>query len=696
MPQPPELITLHGSFSSVMLELDGAGAPLWRYWGARLESVSHIPLLRATRAAPSFSLDDDVPLSLFPSFGVGWFGPSALLAHRVGADFAQSWTGCVVEWLAPERAVCVTLFDDVARLRVVITLSLDSASDILSINTTLTNMGAAPLDVQHLAAACLPLPNEALRLRHYVGRHNAEFQREEQALGRSGWRRENRRGLTGHGGPCGAVILRDDGGAWGAQLAWSGNATQSIDWSDDGQFIWQLGEWLAPGEVRLAPGESLATPDVLASFSPEGADGIARNFHAAIRGRMIWPGGAMTPRPVHFNTWEGLYFNHDRTTLTELAKVAAEIGAERFVLDDGWFHRRDDDTRGLGDWWPDADQYPDGLAPLAAHVTTLGMGFGLWVEPEMVNPDSDLFRAHPDWALHIAGRPLLTARHQLVLDLTRADVCAHLFGCLDKLLRTLPIRYLKWDHNRDLTCAGTTLGRAAYRAQVLAAYALFDSIRAAHPDIEIEACAGGGGRLDAGIITRTHRFWTSDCIDAVSRLSIQQGFLQFFPPELMGAHIGAAPAHSTGRQQSQDFRAAVALTGHLGVELDLLALGAAERARLAHWIALYKQFRDQLHHGAVYHGAVGDGVSWQAHGPKEARADEDWLLFLYRTSPATQGQAPPVRLPFLNSRVDYVVSPREPVEGEARSYGGAWLMTAGLPLPPMMAECALIYQITRA
>jgi alpha-galactosidase len=689
-PSGDELIHLVGQHVSLVLERDGTNAPLWRYWGPRLPEHGSVPPLRPMRSAASFSLDQDVPLSLFPTFGVGWFGPSALLAHRDGTHFAQSWTHCAISWVTPHRHVVITLRDDVAQVAVSVSLSLDPVSDVVSIQTCLTNTGASPLWVQHLAAAYLPLPNTPLTLRHYVGRHNREFQVQQQRLQPGGWHSENRRGLTGHAGPCGAIVMNAEGGAWGAQLAWSGNSAQSIDWIDAGAYVWQLGEWHAPGEVRLAPGDCLTAPAVLATYSPNGADGVAGNFHAAIRARMDWPNGKMAPRPVHLNTWEGFYFDHDIAELTELATAAADVGIERFVLDDGWFYRRDDDTRGLGDWWPDITKYPEGLGPLAAHVTKRGMEFGLWVEPEMVNPDSDLFRSHPDWALQIADRPLLTARHQLVLDLTRAEVTEYLFGCLDRLLSSLPIGYLKWDHNRDLTTAGGVSGTAAYRDQIRAAYALIDRIRAAHPQVEIEACAGGGGRIDAGIIQRTHRFWTSDNIDAVSRLPIQHGFLQFMPPELIGAHIGAAPAHATGRSQSIDFRAAVALPGHFGVELDVRKLTPNDRDRLAHWIGLYKKLRDQLHGGATYRGEAGDGVSWQAHGDTD-----EWLLFVCRVSPTALRQPPAIRLHFADSSADYAVTQIEPATADAVHFGGAWLQQAGLPIGAMSAESAKIFRLTR-
>ncbi len=668
-------ITLHGTRCTAMVELCEGEAPLWRYWGPRLpDGVAPEMGLRKTRHEPSFSLAHDQPFSLFSTFGVGWFGQSAMLAHRAGEDYAQAITACAVHWI-DAHSVKFTMTDNVAKIDVTLTLALDPISDVMTLSTTLTNRGDDVLDVQWLAAGTVPLPQGAQSVRSYSGRHNAEFQLQEDALSRSLWRRENRRGITSHDCFPGAVVLAG-GTAYSAQLGWSGNHAQSIEWLDDGRYGWSMGEWLAPGEVRLAPGEALATPEMLATCAAN-LNGVAQNFHTAIRARIDWPSGPMRPRPVHLNTWEGFYFDHDEAALKELATSAAELGIERFVLDDGWFSGRRDDTSSLGDWSVDAQKYPDGLGPLATHVTSLGMEFGLWVEPEMVNPNSDLYRAHPDWALQIAGRPLLTARHQLVLDLRRKEVSDYLFESIAALLTSLPISYLKWDHNRDVATAGQT---AAYRQQVLACYALMARIRADFPHVEIEACAGGGGRIDAGIIRHTHRFWTSDCIDAVSRLSIQRGFLQFMPPELMGAHVGSAPAHSTGRSQSMDFRAGIALPGHFGVELDLRTLEGAERETLRQWIALYKEHRDQLHQGKVWLGEAGDGVIWQAHG-----CSEDLLLFIIRIVPNAQKHLPTLRLAMLDPARRYSV--------DDMVYDGAWLIASGLPMPKMIAETCRLYRV---
>jgi alpha-galactosidase len=659
-------LSMHGNNASLILELPDGEAPLWRYWGPRLPDGVTLEPLRVSRPTPSFSLDFDQPLSLFPGLGVGWFGESALLAHRQGSDWTFQATSCAIE--EDLQKVVVRLTDDVAKMSVVIALELDAESDVLTISTTLTNLGDGTLDVQWLAAATIPLPPEARAVRSFGGRHNDEFVAITDPLTRSTWRRENRRGLTSHSCFPGALV-EADGTTYGAQLAWSGNHAQSIEWIDDGRFQWQMGEWLAPGEVRLAPGESISTPEMLATCGAD-ANAVAQNFHTAIRQRIDWPGGTMKPRPVHLNTWEGFYFDHDEAALLELADAAAVIGIERFVLDDGWFHGRNDDTSSLGDWWVDSAKYPNGLKPLADYVKGLGMEFGLWVEPEMVNPDSELYRAHPDWALTTPGRPTITARNQLVLDMARPEVGDYLFEKIAALLEELPISYLKWDHNRDLTTAGA---QPRYRQQVQAAYALMARLRAAFPDVEIEACAGGGGRIDAGVIRHTHRFWTSDNIDAVSRVSIQRGLLQFMPPEVMGAHVGASPSHATGRKQSMDFRAGVALPGHFGVELDVRKLEDKDRERLRDWIAIYKTHRDRLHHGKVWQGDAGDGLLWQAHGEAD-----DLLLFLYRINPQSWRHAPAVRLPMLDPARRYSVDGVE--------HDGAWLVAHGLPTRPMKAE----------
>lgn len=703
-------VVLHGNDSSLVVEFTANEAPLWRYWGPRLpDTVTPGWWLRETRYTPPSSLEEEQPLTVMPTFGVGAFTEPALLAHRGGLQFAQHFTRCRIEAETVGHSVAFVLDDTVAGIEVRMEFKLD-AHDVLRIATSLRNVGSDAIDIQWLAAGTLPLPATSHAVRSFHGQWATEFQWRETPLGQGQWVRENQRGRTSHDSFPGAIVLeagagQHNGVVYGAHLAWSGNHRQSIEARDDGTFQWQLGEWLAPGEVLLAAGEALAAPTLYAACSTRGLNGLAASFHAAVRAVLPWPNGSMKPRPVHLNTWEAIYFDHRMDDLLALAEHAAEVGIERFVLDDGWFHGRHSDRAALGDWWPDASKFPHGLAPLAERVNALGMEFGLWVEPEMVSPDSELFRAHPDWALQLEGRPLLTGRNQLVLDVARPEVGEYLFARLDAILRTTPIGYLKWDMNRDLTTAGSG-GRAAYRVQVDACYRLMDRLRAHRPQLEIEACSSGGARADIGILAHTHRLWTSDCNDARSRIGIQRGALQFFPPEILGAHIGPAPSHTTGRGQSLDFRAAVALPCHLGVEADIRHLDDGQRQRLAGWIALYKRLRNRLHSAPVMLGDAGDGIAWQAHGDAGSA-----LLFVYRLDPTQQRFSPNLRMPWVEDshryrlrRVDSDLLPHIPGWGDSplhdalstaggASFDGAWLRRAGLPLPRLTGESALMLEV---
>lgn len=706
-----EVIWLRGDRASLALEIAPAAAPVWRYFGPDLGVGVRPPAPASDLGAPAgFSLDGEGASDLFPALGGPGFGDSALRAHRGGQDFAQAFTLKDLAWPVTDRAVRLVLDDDVTAVRALIDLAIDPASDVFTVRTTIENLGRGALQVDALAAAALVLPARVNAVRFHTGRHAREFIPETAPLGRGDWRLESRRGLTSHDAFPGAVVTAaetgfDAGLAFGAQIAWSGNHAQVIQPLDDGRRRWLLGAWLAPGEVSLAPGERLVSPEVWATASDAGLNGVARNFHRAARGRLVWPGGRMAPRPVHLNTWEGVYFDHRIEDLKSLADEAARLGVERFVLDDGWFEGRRDDTSALGDWRADPERYPEGLAPLSAHVRALGMSFGLWVEPEMVSRRSQLFAAHPDWILRTPGREPVEGRHQLVLDLARPEVREHLFAAIEAVVASASVSYLKWDHNRALAYAGGADGRAGYLAQVAGAYALMDRLRARFPDLEIEVCAGGGGRIDPGWLSRAHRFWTSDCLDAVSRLEIHRGFLQYLPPELMGAHVGAARAHTTGRTQSIGFRAAVALGGHFGIELDPRSLDPADRARLAGWIAFYKRLRPHLHSGETRLGETRDGKVWQAHGERD-----DFLLLLYQASPSAQRAPADIVLPFVDTgrlyRLERLRPPGDPrprptgaaffdrLEQAPQEVHGAWLAGQGLPSPPLRAETCAVFRLS--
>jgi alpha-galactosidase len=694
---PPEIARLDGLHASVILELSPRGI-LWRHLGLAVQSPPLGPL-RRWRAPATFSPDEDLPLPLLPTGGLGWFGPSGLGLRRAdGTGLIVQFSECTLARKSDCLRARMADPDSGAACAIEFRLSEKGA---LRISTVLENTGPEPLHLDRLASAVLPLPSAMREIRSLRGVHAAESAECREPMPEHTWVRETRRGIAGHGGPPGFYAMadgatRDAGLVFALQLAWSGDSRLTIERSDEGGWIASAEAVLSPGEVVLAPGQRNKAPSVLLSISENGANGAMAQQHAAVREILRWPGGAMAPRPVHLNTWEAFYFAHDEARIGALAEAAAALGIERFVLDDGWFLGRRDDRRALGDWIPDPAIYPNGLGPLARKVQGLGMQFGLWVEPEMVSPNSDLYRAHPDWALAIPGRDRPTARHQLVLDMRREDVRDHLFDALDRLLCEAPIGYLKWDHNRDLAPPGGA-------SQVAGTYALLARLRAAHPEVEIESCAGGGGRCDAGITAYTHRFWTSDNLDAVSRVAIQRGFNAFLPPETMGAHVGASPAHATGRRQSLAFRAAVACMGHFGVELDPGKLGDSERAELADWIGFYKQWRDLIHASQVRLGEGEDGLLWQAHGD-----ERQWLLFLIRTSPPANRRAEPLSLPFLSDG-DWRVRllrlsdpsrwlgrhPWTPELSDGVEIDGAWLRQAGLPLTPMAAESVAIFHLER-
>ena len=683
---------------AIVLEPVAHGAPVWRHCGARV-GASPLPPLAITRTAASFSLDCDRPLSTAPLAGEGWFGPSFVTLRRAGLSLPLVWTGVAIAH--DDTVVRITLTDDLAQVTLVQTFAVDAGAG-WRIGATLINRSDGAIAVDALASVLLPVPASAARVVSWRGRHNAELVECCEALPEQIWQRETRRGISGHGGAPG-VYVGAAGAGWDAgdmlalQLCWSGDSRIAIERDDEGYHILTAGAVLQPGEVILAPGDSWSAPDALVAFSACGRNGAMAAQHAMVRAMLCWPDGAMHPRKVHLNSWEACYFDHDVARILALARAAADIGIERFVLDDGWFKGRGDDSAGLGDWTPDPVKYPQGLAPLAQAVRAMGMEFGLWVEPEMVNPDSDLYRAHPEWALHRDGHPHWTARGQLVLDLARADVRDHLFGALDALLRAAPIGYLKWDHNRDLVPAGGA-------AQVRGVYALLARLRAAHPGVEIESCAGGGGRSDAGMAPFVHRFWTSDTIDAVSRVAMQRGFLAFLPPEMMGSHVGASPAHATGRSQSMAFRAAVATCGHFGVELDPDALGADDRRNLAQWIAFARSARTMVHGQGVWLGQGGDGLVWQAQGcPRQGL-----LLWAIRRAPPQDRRPRPLALPFLAGHGPLAVRMLGVAGGLAGHaapvpdlwsadapavFDGDWLAHAGLPLPPLRAESVAVFHI---
>jgi alpha-galactosidase len=451
-------------------------------------------------------------------------------------------------------------------------------------------------------AATFPVPESANELLDTYGRHLRERAPQRHAFTVGKHERESRRGRPG----ADATLLQvvgakgfgfERGVVHAVHLAWSGNHRLIAEKGPSYPPFIQVSDLLLPGEGLLQPGETYTTPKAIGSWG-DGLSAMSHRFHAYVR---ALPGYPKSTRPVMVNTWEAVYFSLDFDKLVSLAKTAAAAGAERFILDDGWFKGRRGDTAGLGDWFVDKDVFPNGLQPLWDEVDKAGLQCGLWFEPEMVNLNSDLARAHPDWILRpTADRLPVPGRQQYVLDLSNPDVFAYIFKCIDDLLTEYKlIKYIKWDHNRDLVEPSSALAsyRAAVRANVLAVYRLMDKLKKAHPELEIESCASGGARVDLGILERTDRIWTSDCTDPLERLTIQKYTSLVVPPELMGAHIGPPESHTTGRTHKLDLRAGVPLLCHLGIEWDLTSASSDDQAAVKQWIDLHKKWRDVIHSG---------------------------------------------------------------------------------------------------
>ncbi|HEY8296052.1 MAG TPA: alpha-galactosidase, partial [Micrococcaceae bacterium] len=542
-----------------------------------------------------------------------------------------------------------------------------------------------------------------------TGRWCRERHPQRRPIQQGTWVRTGRHGRTGHDSSLlmavgSAGFGNRHGKVWAAHFAWSGDHEAFVDTLADGRTVLGAAELAGSGEVRLAPGASYATPSYFAAYSAHGLDGITAAFHTWFRARAAHPS---TPRPVVLNTWEAVYFEHNLDALLELAGSAAELGVERFVLDDGWFRHRRDDLAGLGDWYVDEEVWPDGLHPLADAVTGHGMGFGLWVEPEMINEDSDLARAHPDWIARpvAAGRAPLPWRHQQVLDLANQDAWQYIFDRLDALLREYPISYLKWDQNRDASELGHG-GAPSVHAQTLAAYRLLDALKSAHPALEIESCSSGGARVDLGILGRTDRIWASDCNDALERQTIQRWTSMVVPPELIGSHIGPPTSHTTARTHDLSFRAITALFGHFGMEWDIRTVTGSEREELRSVIGLYKKYRGLLHTGRTVRADLPDPALLLYGVVAADGAEALFALAAVATSAAEQPGR--VCLPGLDPERVYRLAAAYPASGDGHTYNqaaapawlghgaeasGRFLAEAGLPMPVLNPEHAVLLHL---
>lgn len=695
----PEYARIDGTGLTLVFALEAGGAADCVYLGARLPDGEDLAAVAAATARGRHESQPDVPpcLGLLPECKAGWNGMPAIEIRRSGQRIASDFRLETRD--IRDQQLTLAFVDSVAEARLLVEWRI-TARDAITARLTLTNTGTTGLEAERLASLALPLPARFSDITTFAGRWAGEMREHTRAIAPDGLARQSRSGKSGFDGGN-WLVLGDpaSGEVLGAHLAWSGDHWLSLDTdrqgAGDGRAMLMMGAGFETGAAALAAGESITSPPAAFACAPN-RSALGQSFHEYLRAEVLPGRASWGPRKVHLNSWEALGFDLSEAALLALASDAASLGAERFVLDDGWFAGRRDDTTSLGDWTVSPDVLPGGLGPLIDHVQELGMDFGLWVEPEMVSPDSDLFRAHPDWCLHHEGRERPTMRGQLVLDLARAEVREYLFAALDALLRDNAIAYLKWDHNRDLfpARAGQTAGL----------YALLDALRAAHPHVEIESCSSGGGRIDYGILARAHRVWPSDNNDAIERARIMAAWSQFLPLEVLGNHVGPSPNPITGRRIDMDFRAKVALFGHMGVEADPARMTESERECLAAHIALYKAWRCVLHSGALWrldhpdHGVFAQMVTHQ----------DKALAIAAQTAFSPFFDTAPVRLAGLEPQARYRVTLPEPWPRKARHYlaqpdawragmilSGAALMNQGLALPLTHPETAWLIALER-
>jgi alpha-galactosidase len=709
---------------------DGGAALRHLHWGAPLARAALTDLMTAPAGGRPelerrLSLGRERPDEYVPWGGLRYDEPS------LKVEFGDGTRG--IEWHVTRHRIVrqglastleVDLADNAYPLLVTLSYRVYDGFDVLDRWATVRHGGDGPplvIRQAHSANWWLPV-RDRWRLRYLHGGWAAETQLTQTWLTPGKVLLESRRGTTSHQlnpwftlDPDGAAT-EEDGEVWSGALAWSGSWKLAFETNPGGRLHACGGVNDFDWAYRLGPGDELVLPRFAGLYAASGFGAVSREWHAWQLARVLGRGddrpGSPAPlpvpsartasartaqartaqaptarasadggrprlRPVLYNSWEATLFQVSEAGQARLAEVAARLGIECFVVDDGWFGRRDDDRAGLGDWTVNREKFPRGLGPLIARVNDLGMRFGLWVEPEMVNPDSDLYRAHPDWVYHFSGRTRSEHRNQLVLNLARTDVAQWVFATLDRLLSENHIEFIKWDMNRPFSEPGwpARAGQDPERAwtdHVRNLYAIIDGLRAAHPGVDFESCAGGGGRVDLGILRRVEQVWTSDNTDAWDRVKIQEGFSQAYPAQVMTAWVTDCPNLVTGRDLPLSFRFHVAMAGALGVGGDLLRWTDTELAEASELIAAYKSVRPVIQRGRLYRLA---SVEHGQFGAIEYVAGDDAVVLGW-WGPRQAGVRPGrVRLAGLDADSRY----RD--VGTGQRHWGAVLMAEGLALP---------------
>lgn len=504
----------------------------------------------------------------------------------------------------------ITLRDDDKNLELVLRYSVFEDTDIITRNVDVVNRSESTVSLNSAMSMSVDFDDKDFDFVHLYGGWGRERHIQKQPLMNAAYHIGSKCGASSHlHNPFVALARKNTaenmGEVYGFSFVYSGNFYAGTDVNFYNRTRFLMG--INPYDFcwKLKPGNTFVTPEVVMTYSDKGYGKMSRNFHKLYRTRLVRGKYRDAERPVLLNNWEATSFNFDEKKILDIAHGAKELGIEMLVLDDGWFGKRNDDKSSLGDWFENREKLPDGVDGLAKKINAMGLKFGLWFEPEMISPDSDLYRAHPDWCIHSGNSPKTLGRNQLILDLTRKDVCDYIKGFLTEILTKANIEYVKWDMNRNFGETGSELldkeqsGEFAHR-YMLGLYDILEYITNKFPDVLFEGCSSGGGRFDAGMLYYFPQTWTSDDSDACERMFIQYGTSMAMPTSSMGAHVSVSPNHQCGRITPLDTRAFIAMCGTFGYEMDVSKMSEEEKQRSREHIAIFKRVRDVIHKGNMY------------------------------------------------------------------------------------------------
>jgi len=682
------------------------------YWGGRIGPHDSIPPAHSFPELASF----DPPNNTTPQEYAGW-GGGLYTEPALKVSFADGNRDLILRFTNAKqndlRSLEIQLKDVFREIYVTLRYSMDAESGILARSATIENREKQPIVIDQAAAAQWTLPPARYALTYLTGRWGGEWTLNQELIQGGARVLESRRGTTGHQAnpwfavsrlePTGLTPSETNGEVWFGALAWSGSWRFTIDRTPF--EVVRVTGGFNPFDFgyKLKPGERLETPIFYGGYSAHGLGGASRLLHHFELAHILPQAPDPKPRPVIYNSWEATEFKVDEPGQIALAEKAASIGVDRFVMDDGWFGQRKTDHAGLGDWYVNSEKFPHGLKPLIDKIHSLGMDFGLWVEPEMINPDSDLYRKHPDWVLNFPGRPRTESRNQLVLNLARPDVRDYVEGFLDKILTDNDIAFLKWDYNRNWSEPGwdqvpVDEQRQVYVAFIRNVYSILGDLRKKHPKIEIESCSGGGGRVDLGILRYTDEVWPSDNTDPFDRISMQDGFTYAYTPQIMMAWVTDSPHWLNGRNTSLAYRMLSSMQGSLGIGANLNHWTAEDFATAKRLIASYHAVQKTIVRGDLFRLiSPRDGSkfsSTETVSGDKAQA----VVFAFSTATIQGVGFPNLQLQGLDPSAEYKLTW---IEGKGRpetptSTSGAWWMNHGVQ-PDMKGDYqASAFQLDRA